>query len=115
MKISVVGLPWYRKEHYLQLRALFVDGVRLHETYAGWLAAARATETHLVTQGHRVVRVEIEPDEFVAWCSGHDATPDAQARTRYASEFAYLDKRFGDARTTSIGERNGRLALSSAT
>jgi hypothetical protein len=39
VKISVVGLPWYRKEDYLQLRALFVDGARLHEAYAGWLAA----------------------------------------------------------------------------
>jgi len=97
VKISVVGLPWYPKAHYSQLRALFIDGARLHETYAGWLAAARATEAHLVTQGHRVVRVEIEPKEFVAWCSAHGATPDAHARTRYASEFAYVDKRVGDA------------------
>lgn len=97
VKVSVVGLPWYRTEHYSQLRALFIDGARLHETYAGWLAAARATEAHLVTQGHRVVHVEIEPKEFVAWCSAHGATPDTVARTRYASEFAYVDKRVGDA------------------
>jgi hypothetical protein len=97
LKVSVVGLPWYRKERYSQLRGLFIDGARLHETYAGWLAAARATETHLAANGHRVVRVAIEPEEFVAWCSAHDFPPDAQARTRYASEFAHLDKRFGDA------------------
>jgi hypothetical protein len=87
----------------------------LHETYAEWLAAARATETHLAANGHRVVRVAIEPEEFVAWCCAHDVTADAQARTRYASEFAYLDKRFGDAQheiyrraqqTTSTVERH---------
>ena len=115
MRISVVGVPWYRKGDYARLRALFADGARLHETYGGWLAAARTAETHLVAQGHRVVRVEIEPDEFVVWCSGHDIAPDAEARMRYANEFAYLDKRFGDAedevyqraqRTTSIVERH---------
>ena len=63
MKTTVVSLPWYRKEHYSQLRALFADGARLHETCAGWLAAARATEAHLVAQGHRVVRVELGPKE----------------------------------------------------
>jgi hypothetical protein len=115
MKISVVGVPWYRKGDYVRLRALFADGARLHETYAGWLAAARTTEAHLVGQGHRVIRVEIEPEAFVASCSAHDVVPDAKARMRYANEFAYLDKRFGHARaevswraqrTTNIVERH---------
>jgi hypothetical protein len=115
MKIGVVGVPWYRKADYVRLRALFADSARLHGTYAGWLAAARTTEAHLVGQGHRVIRVEIEPEAFVAWCSAHDVVPDAKARMRYANEFAYLDKRFGDAqdevyrraqRTTNIVERH---------
>lgn len=97
MRISVVGLPWYQKEHYSHLRALFVDGARLHATYAEWLAAAQATETHLAANGNRVIRVPFEPEAFVAWCSAHDVAPDAQSRTRYASECAHLDKRFGDA------------------
>jgi hypothetical protein len=80
-----------------------------------WLAAARATETHLAANGHRVVRVEIEPKEFIAWCSAQGVTPDAQARTRYASAFACVDKRFSDAQgevyrraqqTTSTVERH---------
>jgi len=115
MNVSAVGLAWYRKEHYAQLRALFIDGARLHDTHAGWLAAARATEAHLAANGRRVVRVDIEPEEFVAWCSAHGVNPDAEARTRYANESAYLDKRFGDAQaevyrraqqTTSIVERH---------
>lgn len=115
MKISVVGMPWYRNGDYARLRASFADGARLHETYAGWSAAARATEAHLVAQGHRVVRVEIEPEEFAAWCSACNVAQDADARMRYANEFAYLDKRFSDAQeevyrraqqTTSIVERH---------
>jgi hypothetical protein len=115
MKISVVGVPWYRKGDYAQLRALFTDGGRLHETYAGWFAAARATEAHLVAQGHRIVRVEIEPEEFVMWCSAHDVAPNAEARMRYANEFAYVDKHFSDSQaevhrraqqTTSTVERH---------
>jgi len=115
MTISVVGLPWYRKGDYARLRASFADGARLHERYPEWSAAARATEAHLVAQGHRVVRVEIEPEEFAAWCSACNVAPDAEARMRYANEFAHLDKRFGDAQeevyrraqqTMSIVERH---------
>lgn len=115
MKISVVGVPWYGKGDYARLRASFADGARLHETYAEWSVAARATEAHLVAQGHRVVRVEIEPEDFTAWCSARSVAPDAEARLRYANEFAYLDKRFGDAQeevhrraqeTTSVVERH---------
>jgi hypothetical protein len=94
-------VPWYRKGDYARLRALFADGARLYETYAEWSAAARATEAHLVAQGHRVVRVEIEPEEFAAWCSAGNVALDAEARMRYANEFAYLDKRFGDAQEAS--------------
>lgn len=47
MRISVVGMPWYRKADYARLRASFADGARLHQTYAEWCAAARATEAHL--------------------------------------------------------------------
>ena len=115
VKISVIGVPWYLKGDYARLRTLFVDGARLHETYADWSAAATATEAHLVAQGHRVVRVEIEPEKFTVWCSARNVSPDAEARMRYANEFAYLDKRFGDAQeevyrraqqTTNVVERH---------
>lgn len=115
MKISVVGVPWYSKGAYARLRASFADGARLHETYAGWSAAARAAEAHLVAQGHRVVRVEIEPEEFMSWCSARNVAPNAEARIRYANESAYQDKRFGEAQievhrraqeTTSAVERH---------
>lgn len=115
MKVSIVGVPWYRKGDYARLRTLFADGARLHETYAEWSAAARATEAHLVAQGHRVVRVEIEPEQFAAWCYAGNVAVDAEARMRYANEFAYLDKRFGDAQeevyrraqeTTGVVERH---------
>jgi hypothetical protein len=46
-RISVVGMPWYRKADYARLRASFADGARLQQTYAEWSAAARATEAHL--------------------------------------------------------------------
>ena len=115
MKISVVGVAWYRKGDYARLRASFADGAHLHETYTEWSVAARATEAHLVAQGDRVVRVEIEPEEFTAWCSARNVAPDAKARMQYANEFAYLDKHFGDAQeevyrraqqTTSVVERH---------
>lgn len=29
MKVSAVGIPWYRRETYDQLRGLFVDGDKI--------------------------------------------------------------------------------------
>lgn len=114
MDISAVGVPWYRKGDFDRLRGLFADGARLHKTFAEWSEAARALEAQLESQGHRVVRVEINPEEFVEWCSAHDIALNAEARMRYANECAYLEKRFGDAQvevhrraqqTTEIIER----------
>jgi hypothetical protein len=97
VKISAVGLPWYRKGHYAQLRSAFADGSNLHSTYAEWLAAARATEAHLLARGHRAVRVHIEPSVFFDWCIAEGIAPDAAARIRYASEVASIDHRLAAA------------------
>lgn len=92
MKVRRVGMPWYREEHYDRLRELFSDGSRLQSTFRGWLAAATSGEANLKRQGQSVVRVDIDPATFPAWCAERGIPPDSKARSRYAGEIAYLDE-----------------------
>jgi hypothetical protein len=86
-------MPWYREENYDQLRRLFSDGARLHSTFTGWLAAATSGEAHLKSQGQSVVRVDIDPATFPAWCAERGIAADSKARSRYAGEVASLEER----------------------
>ena len=88
MDVNVVGMPWYQEEDYAKLRGLFVDGEKLHAAHADGLAAATLGESKLVATGIRVVRVEILPTEFAAWCQSRSLPLDAQARMAFANEVA---------------------------
>jgi hypothetical protein len=87
--ISAVGMAWYKPENFLRLRAMFEDGHKLHRTYREWLAAAEANEKALKIKGLRVLRVDIDPDQFPEWCKAEGLKLNADARNRYASMVAH--------------------------
>ena len=87
-RTEVIGIPWYRRENYPDLRALFTDADLLHETWREWFIAASAEEDRLQKEGKHVVRTEIRPEPFAAWCRGLGIQPDASARARWANEIA---------------------------
>lgn len=87
--VQAVGFPWYREDEFLQLRAMFADGEKLHRTYAEWRRAAETGETEMRAKGARVVRAEIRPDAFAAWCAARGLALDAKARMEFANEAAY--------------------------
>ncbi len=88
MQDSTVGIPWYRREEFQELRALFADGHKLHETFDEWLVSAERLEAHLRRSGQPVVRAELRPAAFVAWCGQRGLRLDAHARSEYASLYA---------------------------
>lgn len=88
MQVSITGIAWYRAKDYARLRALFKDGGKLSETYEDWLKAAQQLYDKLAAQGQRVVKAEIDPDTFLAWCRTRHIEPDAKARMAYGNEFA---------------------------
>lgn len=95
MKVSVVGIPWYREEDFVALRALFADGEKLHKTYGEWLAAALRLEEGFKERGMLSIRALIVPKEFRAWCDARELPLNAHARGEYASECAYHNVRPG--------------------
>jgi hypothetical protein len=91
--MRAIGIPWYRGEDYLLLRALMVDAESLPPVYDDWLLVAEELEEQLVRAGHTVERVFIDHDEFKAWCRVQNCGWDADARSRYVQEIAHRRNR----------------------
>jgi hypothetical protein len=84
----LVGMAWYDRETYREIRGLMADGERMAETYDAWLASAEQVAGEVARSGIEVVRVPIEPHAFITWCEERGRPRDGAARTAYANEAA---------------------------
>jgi hypothetical protein len=78
--------PWYRREDWDALRALFIDAAKLPATYDQWLRKAEHAEKQFKRQGSLTGRVYLDPIEFSLWCVDRGTDLDAAARMNFASE-----------------------------
>ena len=85
---DIVGIVWYRPEHYHALKELFNDGHRLPETFERWLEKASHSEAVAHAQGVRTVRAYIDPQEFPQWCRARGLYVDAKGRNAFANWIA---------------------------
>lgn len=88
MSAITAGIPWYRREDWDALRRLFSDAHSLHDAYDDWLASAENIVAQLKAEGVAVEKILLEPHTFASWCAERKIAPDAQARSRFASESA---------------------------
>jgi hypothetical protein len=86
MRIAMVGVPWYKKEDYETLKALFVDAHKLPASYEKWLDLAEDLIDNFRRKGQAFRKVYIDPNTFPAWCTGHGLNIDAEARVQFANE-----------------------------
>lgn len=84
--LRAFGVVWYREADWPRLRAQLADADRLPDTFAEWLASAEGLLAQLRRDRIPAERVPLDPDTFAAWCAARGLAPDAQARSRYASE-----------------------------
>ncbi len=84
--LRAVGVVWYREADWPRLRVQLADADKLPDTYTEWLASAEGLLAQLRRDRIPAERVPLDPDTFSAWCATRGLAPDAQARSRYASE-----------------------------
>jgi hypothetical protein len=84
--IRALGIPWYRREDWNALLALFVDREKLPATYDRWLRRAGRTEKEFKRQGTIADRVYLDPAEFAGWCVARGLNIEAAARMSFATE-----------------------------
>jgi hypothetical protein len=83
-----LGLPWYLRNDYPALLALFSDPDKLPKTFDAWLKHAETLEQRLQAAGLRVAKILIQPAPFARWCKERGVSPDQAARLTFANEAA---------------------------
>ena len=84
-----VGIAWYAEEDYSAIRTIMTDSSMLPDTYAEWLLKAEDVESDLLASGNIVIRADIDPTAFQAWCLERGLIMDTNARSSFANEAAY--------------------------
>lgn len=89
LPIEAIGIPWYARDDYRRILEVMEDAHLLPKTFDKWLYRAEKTRQEHLRSGVIVVKAQIEPDAFVAWCRENSQHVDASGRNAYASLVAY--------------------------
>ncbi|MGC1953600.1 MAG: hypothetical protein WA970_13740 [Gammaproteobacteria bacterium] len=81
----IVGVAWYTREDWTELKAIFEDAESLPTNYADWRVFAELSLQALEHQGISAYKVYIIPKEFTAWCQERGLRKNALARMQYAN------------------------------
>lgn len=81
---KIVGIPWYVRRHYDSIRNLTDHDSKLPMEYGVWLNAATTMEMRMIQTGCTVVRIHIDPFQFIDWCDLRKKKLNARARDSYA-------------------------------
>ena len=85
-KLQHVVIGWYRRKDYARILAVMADAHLLPRTFDKFVKNAEAGEKRLAAQGYVVHRLDIDPDEFLTWCTACNVDADAQARMTFSNE-----------------------------
>ena len=88
-----VGVYWINEEDYPALQRIFDDGGKMPSTWREWLKIAEEMERGLTSYGHIVLRVRIDPDTFIDWCTSKGAKSSSEGRKKLIAAAVY--ERYG--------------------
>lgn len=80
------GIPWYRREDYPRILEIMRDGDGLPGTYEEWEQLAEQAEREFGRPLAPAIRVYIDPDQFVTWCTMRGHNIDASGRMAFAGD-----------------------------
>ena len=76
-------IAWYRESDWARWAEM--DQPAFQPGYQHWLRRSEAALQHYRAAGVPVIKVTIDPDEFLAWSTATGKGVDSQARTLYAT------------------------------
>jgi hypothetical protein len=88
-----VGVYWINEEDYPAVRRVFDDGHKMPNTWREWLKMAEEMERGLISYGHVVLRVRIDPATFIEWCAAEGAKSSSEGRKKLIAAAVY--ERYG--------------------
>jgi hypothetical protein len=84
--ISIVGIPWYLPQTYGRIVEIMADGSSFPKTHGSWRQKAMRMEREIKRQGTKPVRVVVDPEGFLRWCTARSLAADSAARKRFVEE-----------------------------
>ncbi len=88
-----VGVYRIDEEDYPALLRIFDDADKMPKTWREWLKMAEEMERGLISYGHVVLRVRIDPGTFVDWCTANEAKSSSEGRKKLIAAAVY--ERYG--------------------
>ncbi|OFZ85785.1 MAG: hypothetical protein A2V78_02470 [Betaproteobacteria bacterium RBG_16_64_18] len=82
MKMQGVGVAWFKREDWPRWLAMDAN---FQPDYQHWLRRMEAVFTRYQAAGVPVVKVTLDPDEFIAWSRATGAGVGTDARAGYAA------------------------------
>ena len=87
-RFTVLGMPWFAREHYPAALQVRVDGESLPATFDEWQELAEAAIAQATVEGLVVVRANLIPATFEAWCMQRGFSTGHDCRMAYARDVA---------------------------
>jgi len=81
-----VGVAWYTPAAWVRLKNAVPDPERLEDSHAKWLELVTSVCADMARAGVETVRIEVDPDEFLAWCRDQARSADSGARAQFVAE-----------------------------
>ena len=82
-KNLVMGVTWYRPEQWERLREISEDKENFDKTYEESLVDSEHQVKQLEAQRIRPVKVEVDVEEMLTWCSAQGLAVTPETRTKY--------------------------------
>ena len=82
-KNLVMGVAWYRPEQWERLREISEDKENFDMTYEESLVDSENKVKRLEAQGIRPVKVEVDVEEMLTWCSAQGLAVTPETRTQF--------------------------------
>ena len=82
-KNLVMGVSWYRSEQWHLLQEISEDKENFDKTYEESLVDSENKIKQLEAQGLRPIKIEVDVEEMLTWCSTQGLSVTPETRTKF--------------------------------
>jgi hypothetical protein len=82
-KTLIMGVTWYRAEQWDRLREISADKETFATTYEASLVDWEKKMRQLEAQGMRPIKVEVDVEELLTWCTTQGLAITPETRTQF--------------------------------
>jgi hypothetical protein len=89
-----IGIAWFSEQEYARIHEMMRDVVGSFPAfYDQWREKTEDYERYWKRRGHLTVRVNVDLDDFLAWCSVRSAQPNNQTLMNYVHNIVMPPRR----------------------